>query len=69
MSDEHNETPETEETFEVTELDDKELEDVAGGRTAADSGSNGNCGCSGGTVTGGPYDNGNCGCGPADEVA
>jgi hypothetical protein len=50
---------------EVTELDDKDLEDVAGGvnlaNSAVDAGSNENCGCGGRDFTGGSA-NTNCGC-------
>ncbi|MBW8879003.1 MAG: hypothetical protein JF614_29025 [Acidobacteria bacterium] len=41
--------------MEVTELDDKDLEQVAGG-------SNGNCSCPPGSTATGTYDNGNCSC-------
>jgi hypothetical protein len=41
--------------FEVTELDDQDLEQVSGG-------SNGNCSCAPGSTATGAYDNGNCSC-------
>lgn len=47
--------------FEVTELDDVDLDDVAGG------GPNGNCGCGGYTFSGeAGAPNDNCGC-PGDD--
>jgi len=45
--------------FDVTELDDQDLEQVAGG-------SNGNCSCPAGSTATGTYDNGNCSCGKGD---
>lgn len=52
--------------IEITELDDKDLEDVSGGTTRIDDGGDGgggntNCGCNGQTFTGGSG-NENCGC-------
>jgi hypothetical protein len=58
MSDER--TPEIGEAFEVTELDDKELEDVAGGNDVLAS--NGNCSCPVGSSAPAGYTNGNCSC-------
>jgi hypothetical protein len=46
--------------FDVTELDDQDLEQVAGG-------SNGNCSCPAGSTATGTYDNGNCSCGKGGE--
>lgn len=51
------------EDLEITELDDRDLEDVSGGSREidGDGGGNTNCGCNGGTFTGGSG-NENCGC-------
>lgn len=55
-------------TFEVTELDDRDLEDVAGGAEAGncncscpEPSENCNCGCGGGGGGGEPTNNLNCG--------
>ena len=54
MSDEKSRKLENPEDFEVVELDDEALEEVAGG-------SNGNCPCPAGSpVPTGSWDNGNC---------
>jgi bacteriocin-like protein len=49
------------EGIEVTELDDKDLEQVVGG-------SNGNCSCPPGSTATGSYDNGNCSCSGGTEI-
>jgi|CXWL01.1.fsa_nt_gi hypothetical protein len=56
----------SDEPFEVTELDDQDLEDVSGGATSAAS--NGNCSCPAGTTPPGGFDNGNCSCSGGVEL-
>lgn len=51
------------EGIEVTELDDQDLEGVAGGDAEIVAGEDGNCGCSPGRpVPAGTWQNGNCNC-------
>lgn len=51
------------EEIEVTELDEQDLEGVAGGNAEPVAGEDGNCGCSAGRpVPPGTWQNGNCNC-------
>jgi hypothetical protein len=52
--------------FEVTELDDHDLDAVSGGNKEAAGDNNTNCGCGCNPFTGGSG-NGNCGCCPNPE--
>ena len=54
-------------SFEVTELDDHDLDAVSGGVDSGDNNTNCGCGCN---PFGGGSNNGNCGCcGGSEELA